>query len=263
MPRKCGRRQSAANVLAVAKQLLAPADRRPPRRRRSQHQRRVASRVASRGGRGREANGGLRQNGLRRNTMMTAPGPVAGMLGAPRSGSAFGHMAHAAASAAPEALGVYKPRRPQASPLFRLVQDHLDRLRTVCDGRFARAYGPWRPVVGEVTTKFLACGILEHGFARIRCDACAHEYLLAFSCKGRYFCPSCHAKRLAIWAQWLDTTLLARVPHRQVRAAPASRAHGSETAPRILSLPPTPARRDRPGRRPHGHRRDPDLDRRA
>ena len=27
----------------------------------------------------------------------------------------------------------------------------------------------------------------EHGFARIRCDACAHEYLLAFSCKSRYF----------------------------------------------------------------------------
>jgi len=33
----------------------------------------------------------------------------------------------------------------------------------------------------------LACGLLEHGFARIRCDACAHEYLLAFSCKSRHF----------------------------------------------------------------------------
>jgi hypothetical protein len=117
----------------------------------------------------------------------------------------MGHIAHAA----PVALGIYKPRRPQASPLFRLVQDHLHRLQTVYDERFAREYGPWRPVVGEVTDKFLACGILEHGFARIRCDACAREYLLAFSCKCRYFCPSCHAKRLAIWAQWLDTTLLA------------------------------------------------------
>jgi len=124
----------------------------------------------------------------------------------------MGHRAHAASAA----LGVYHPRRPQASPLFRLVQDHLHRLQTVYDDRFAREYGPWRPVVGEVTDKFLACGILEHGFARIRCDACAHEYLLAFSCKCRYFCPSCHAKRLAIWAQWLDTTLLAPVPHRQV-----------------------------------------------
>ena len=43
----------------------------------------------------------------------------------------MGHMAHAAAPAAPVALGVYKPRRPQASPLFRLVQDQLHRLQTV------------------------------------------------------------------------------------------------------------------------------------
>jgi hypothetical protein len=123
-------------------------------------------------------------------------------------------MGHEASAAA--ALGVYKPRRPQASPLFRLVQDQLHPLQTVYDERFAREYGPWRSVVGQVADKFLACGILEHGFARIRGDDCAHEYLLACSCKCRYFCPSCHAKRLAIWAEWLDTVLLAPVPHRQV-----------------------------------------------
>lgn len=114
------------------------------------------------------------------------------------------------------AHGVYKPRRPQASPLFRLVSDHLQRLQTVYDERFAREYGSWRPVVAQVADKFLACGVLDHGFTRMRCDACMHEYLLAFSCKCRYFCPSCHAKRLAIWTQWLDTTLLAPVPHRRV-----------------------------------------------
>ncbi|WP_434479315.1 IS91 family transposase [Gemmatimonas sp.] len=118
--------------------------------------------------------------------------------------------------AAPAARGVYQPRRPQASPLFRLVSDHLHRLQTVYDERFAREYGPWCSVVAQVAEKFLACGILDHGFARIRCDDCAHAYLLGFSCKCRHFCPSCHAKRLAIWTQWLDTTLLAPVPHRQV-----------------------------------------------
>ena len=41
--------------------------------------------------------------------------------------------------AAPAARGVYKPRRPQASPLFRLVSDHLQRLQTVYDERFALA----------------------------------------------------------------------------------------------------------------------------
>jgi len=99
---------------------------------------------------------------------------------------------------APAARGAYTPRRPQASPLVRLVSDQLHRLQTVYDDRLARAYGPWRPVVGQVADTFLACGVREHGFARIHCDACAHEYLLAFSCKCRYFCPRCHAKRLAI-----------------------------------------------------------------
>jgi hypothetical protein len=97
-----------------------------------------------------------------------------------------------------------------------LVSDHLHRLQTVDDERFAREYGPWRPVVAQVADTFLECGVLDHGFARIRCDECTHESLLACSCKCRDFCPSGHAKRLAIWTQWLDTTLLAPVPHRQV-----------------------------------------------
>jgi len=112
--------------------------------------------------------------------------------------------------------GVYKPRRARSSPLFRLVQDHFTDLHAVYEDRFAHIYGDWRPVVREVANKFLACGILDHGFARVRCDSCAHEYLLAFSCKCRYFCPSCHAKRLALWTLWLEETLFSAVPQRQV-----------------------------------------------
>jgi hypothetical protein len=73
-----------------------------------------------------------------------------------------------------------------------------------------------RPVARKAANKFLACGMLDHGFARVRCDECAHEYLLAFSCKCRYFCPSCHAKRLALWTLWLEETLFPAVPQRQV-----------------------------------------------
>ena len=112
--------------------------------------------------------------------------------------------------------GVYKPRRPQASPLYRLFDDHFEEFSTVYDERFSRRWGYWRSVVGDVVDKFLTCGILKHGFARVRCDSCKHEFLLAFSCKARYFCPSCHAKRLALWGIWLEETLLADVPHRQV-----------------------------------------------
>jgi hypothetical protein len=97
--------------------------------------------------------------------------------------------------------------------------DHFEEFSTVYDERFARRWGYWRSVVGEVVEKFLACGILKHGFARVRCGSCKHEFLLAFSCKCRYFwyfCPSCHAKRLALWGIWLEETLLTDVPHRQV-----------------------------------------------
>ena len=113
-------------------------------------------------------------------------------------------------------VGIYRPRRPRASPLYRLLTDHFQTFTTVYDERFAHRWGPWRRVIPDVVEKFLACGILEHGFARVRCGGCRHEYLLAFSCKCRYFCPSCHAKRLAVWSLWLEETLLAPVPHRQV-----------------------------------------------
>ena len=50
----------------------------------------------------------------------------------------------------------------------------------------------------------------------MRCGSCKHEFLLAFSCECRYFCPSCHAKRLALRGIWLEETLLADVPHGHV-----------------------------------------------
>jgi len=57
------------------------------------------------------------------------------------------------------------------------------------------AWGYWRSVVGEVVEKFLACGILKHGFARVSCGSCKLEFLLAFSCKCRYLCPGYHATK--------------------------------------------------------------------
>lgn len=43
---------------------------------------------------------------------------------------------------------------------------------------------------------------LERGFARVRCDHCKHEYLPAFSCKGRWFCPSCQQKKVQLFG-WI------------------------------------------------------------
>jgi len=114
--------------------------------------------------------------------------------------------------------GVYRPRNPKASPLYGLVEDHFDEFERVYDDRFAEKHGFWRPVVRKVADRFLDCGDLRHGFARIRCENpdCRHELILAFSCRGRNFCPSCHAKRSAAFADWLAAEVLADVSHRQV-----------------------------------------------
>jgi hypothetical protein len=71
-----------------------------------------------------------------------------------------------------------------------------------------------RRTIPEVVHKFLECGNLERGFARIRCDHCEHEYLLAFSCKSRWFCPSCHQKNVQTTARFILDQVVAAVPHR-------------------------------------------------
>ena len=51
--------------------------------------------------------------------------------------------------------------------------------------------------------------------AIIRCPDCRHEYLLAFSCRDRWFCPSCHNKKVVQFAHHLKGAVLYPVPHRQ------------------------------------------------
>ena len=76
-------------------------------------------------------------------------------------------------------LGIYRPQRPRDSPLFQLVERHLEELLRVWPTRFARRHGPLRPVVERVLREFLRCGLLEHGFARIWCGGCRRSVLVS------------------------------------------------------------------------------------
>jgi len=111
---------------------------------------------------------------------------------------------------------LYRPRRARESPLFRLVEQHLEELLRVYPARFAKAHGPLRPVVERVLRGFLTCGLVEHGFARLWCGTCRTSVLCRFSCRGRSFCPSCEKKKQLLWAEWLQKEVLAPVPHRHV-----------------------------------------------
>ena len=102
---------------------------------------------------------------------------------------------------------VYRPRKPRATALYQCAARHAPELKA--GGRFERH------VEENVIQRFLACGDPRHGFARIYCDRCRYACILAFSCKARYFCPSCHQKRVLAYGEWVEANVLAPVPHRQ------------------------------------------------
>jgi hypothetical protein len=63
--------------------------------------------------------------------------------------------------------------------------------------------------------RFARCGVLAHGFARFRCTGCGTDRVVAFSCKGRGFCPSCGGRRMTERAAHLIDHVLPRAPVRQ------------------------------------------------
>jgi hypothetical protein len=124
----------------------------------------------------------------------------------------FPHNAH---STAPTGLAaVYRRRRPTTTPLYPIVQHHLETFlaRAADADPWGEGVADW---VEEDFRAYLRCGILAHGFARIRCDDCATERLVAFSCKGRGVCPSCNARRMVEVAAHLNDHVLPPLPIRQ------------------------------------------------
>ena len=81
--------------------------------------------------------------------------------------------------------------------------------------RFEARYGFFCGFWDQAVARYLDCGIWDNGFARIRCDACRHEMLVAFSCKQRGLCPSCSAKRGAKLGAFLIDHIKQDVGHAQ------------------------------------------------
>jgi len=63
--------------------------------------------------------------------------------------------------------------------------------------------------------QYIRCGILAHGFDCTHCHKCHQDYFLAFSCKGRGFCPSCNTRRMVETSAHLIENLIPAVPIRQ------------------------------------------------
>ena len=110
---------------------------------------------------------------------------------------------------------VYQPRRPRASPLWQLVHHGWDDFLARYEKHYRKSLGPLRPATTATVQSFLRCGDLASGFTRLQCPDCGHERLLAFTCKGRHFCPSCHQRRVRSTSDWIATSVCHEVPHRQ------------------------------------------------
>ena len=107
----------------------------------------------------------------------------------------------------------YVRRQPEQSVLHRVVREHLETF--LAEAR-QRGGGEGLPrFVERELREFLTCGVMARGFARFRCDGCAREILVAFSCKGRGFCPSCCGRRMGELAAHLVDGVLGGLPVRQ------------------------------------------------
>ena len=120
------------------------------------------------------------------------------------------HLREAAASAPPPPH--YERRRPEQTPLYRLVRVHYETFAA----DVAHATGTVLPqFIKDEFESYLDCGILAHGFLRLTCDTCARDTLVAFSCKRRGICPSCGTRRMAETAADLVDNIIPPVPVRQ------------------------------------------------
>jgi Transposase zinc-binding domain/Putative transposase len=126
----------------------------------------------------------------------------------------------------------YTQHRPEQTLLYQLVEQHYPVFLAVREA----AGRPLPGYVQQEFEKYLKCGRLEHGFLRVRCESCHAEKLVAFSCKGRGFCPSCGARRMAEGAALLADEVLPPQPLRQwVLSLPFALRFLLATNPKVLT----------------------------
>ena len=73
-------------------------------------------------------------------------------------------------------LAPYTPRNPRLSDYYRCVEDFFEELERVHEDRYQARLGYLRPEIRFIIFRYLDCGCLQNGFARVRCDDCGHEY---------------------------------------------------------------------------------------
>lgn len=75
---------------------------------------------------------------------------------------------------------VYRRRAPEETVLYEIVREHLHTFLELADSRSSDRR-PLPRYVRNAFRRFLDCGILAKGFARVRCPGCGYDTAVAFS----------------------------------------------------------------------------------
>ncbi|MDP7592961.1 MAG: transposase zinc-binding domain-containing protein, partial [Litorilituus sp.] len=105
----------------------------------------------------------------------------------------------------------YERHQPEQTLLYQIIEKYYPQFLT----HMTQQDTDLPMYVRSEFEEYLKCGRLEHGFLRVRCEDCHNEFLVAFSCKRRGFCPSCGARRMAESAALLVDDILPYEPIRQ------------------------------------------------
>jgi hypothetical protein len=95
------------------------------------------------------------------------------------------------------------------------VNEYFDEFERIYPEKYEKTHGFWRPIIRSSIEKFLKCGDLKEGFARVKCTQCGKELFVAYSCRQKCCCNSCHQKRSLLLAYHLKENVMEEVTHRQ------------------------------------------------
>ena len=136
-------------------------------------------------------------------------------------------------SAPGRAAPSYERRCPDETTLYQVIQKHVETFFAQVELETGAGLPQF---VKDEFEAFLDCGILAHGFLRLRCGICAKDTFVAFSGKRRGFCPLCGARRMAETAAHLIDHVIPHVPIRQwVMSFSIPLRHLFATHPHLLS----------------------------
>src|SRR5271170_1210962 len=110
----------------------------------------------------------------------------------------------------PELFREYRRRKPQDTVLYKVVQENYRTYAHLCEAQDR----PLPAFVRREFEKYLRCGVLSSGFAKVHCSKCGYDRLVGLSCKRRGFCTSCLGRRMNDGAAYLVDHVFADTPVR-------------------------------------------------